>query len=68
MGSCIDDSLWMENPCFDDAVAEKCSCINDTTRTVLFIHIYTSASIIKTLIQSQNVVNVTMTIYVTARN
>ena len=53
MGPCIDDSVWMENPCLNNAVTENCSCINDTTWTVLFKHISTSASIIIFLIQSQ---------------
>ena len=47
MVPCINDSVCMENTCLDDAVMVKCSCLNDTTQTVLFIHIYTSASIIK---------------------
>ena len=46
MGPCIDDSVWTENPYLDDAVTEECSCINNKTQAILFIHIYTSASII----------------------
>ena len=50
MGPCIDDLVCMENPYLGVVVTEKCSCINDTTRTVLFIHIYTSTSIVNFVI------------------
>ena len=69
MGTHIDDSVWLENICLDNAVTEKCACINDTTRTVLFIHIHRITSIIIIIeFNHKDMVTVTMTIYFTEGN